>query len=153
MAQNLSPELIQQVSDLGVLVCIGAIVLVFIVKILDFLITQAKTVSNSITPKLNSVLTILSTIKTEIVGTVTAHNTNASNTFVKILSKLDDIERKLDRVEDINQRLVMNQEMIITQLKIRNDRKDIILDEMLRQGIVSREQLSNIINSIDNIKK
>lgn len=153
MAQNLSPELIQQVSDLGVLVCIGAIVLVFIVKILDFLITQAKTVSNSIIPKLNSVLTILSTIKTEIVGTVTAHNTNVSNTFVKILSKLDDIERKLDRVEDINQRLVMNQEMLITQLKIRNDRKDIILDELLRQGIVSREQLSNIINSIDNIKK
>lgn len=120
MAGILSPELLQELSDLGILVSIGLIVVIFVVKILDFLLTQAKTVNNSISPKMNMILDMLTTMKTEIIGTVTAHNTSANGTFLRILNILEDLKEEVEKIEEDNERIIRNQELILSELRFLN---------------------------------
>lgn len=152
MAHLLSPELIQQISDVGVLICISVIVLVFIVKILDFLLSQAKTVSSSISPKLSSILTFLSTMKTEVIGTITAHNTSANNTFCRVLNQQDEVCKRLTKIEDTQIQILKSQELMLNRLKLRDKQQEMILEAMIADGIVTREQIDAIINSIDTKK-
>lgn len=141
---GLTPEIVKEISDLGILLGIGVIIVVFVAKILDFLLGQAKTVSNSVEPKLNKILTDMSVIKTEIIGVVTAHNTSSGTTFLRILSSLEDIRKKLDRIDDDNQRIMKNQDMILHALRLQNERGYQVITELVRRGVINNDSVINI---------
>ena len=78
-------ELVQQIADLGIMIVISAVVVIFVIKVMTLLIDQTKQSNSTILPKLDTIDYSINQAKSTIIENISAHNISDN----KQLSEID----------------------------------------------------------------
>lgn len=93
------PDIIEQVANLGLMVVVSAVVVYFMIRVMNSLLDHSK----QIIPKLENCINALSDVKNVLMSTLNTHNTSVNKTLRDIEAMLKEINDKIDnKIENVN---------------------------------------------------
>ena len=110
-------SMVETIGNLGIMVVIAAVVVAFLIRVLNTLLDQTRQSSTTIVPKLNDIPYSINQMKTAIAEQISAHNISSNKQLSSIDLRLDHISSSLERVDRELDRLQMNQQDIALQLE------------------------------------
>lgn len=112
-------ELVQQIADLGIMIVISAVVVIFVIKVMTLLIDQTKQSNSTILPKLDTIDYSINQAKSTIIENISAHNISANKQLSAIDLKIDRVSSDLDRIDrDLDRRYEAQQNTMVQLEKI-----------------------------------
>lgn len=89
-------DILNSISNFGILVVIGAVAVIFLTKVLNHLLQQNTTIMDTVTKKLDEIINSVHTNQANLIDSLSSHNSH-NNTMMNIQSKdLEDIKQTLD---------------------------------------------------------
>ena len=110
-------SMVETIGNLGIMVVIAAVVVAFLIRVLNTLLDQTRQSSTTIVPKLNDIPYSINQMKTAIAEQISAHNISSNKQLSSIDLRLDHISSSLERVDRELDQLQMNQQDIALQLE------------------------------------
>lgn len=110
-------SMVETIGNLGIMVVIAAVVVAFLIRVLNTLLDQTRQSSTTIVPKLNDIPYSINQMKTAIAEQISAHNISSNKQLSSIDLRLDHISSSLGRVDRELDQLQMNQQDIALQLE------------------------------------
>ena len=110
-------SMVETIGNLGIMIVIAAVVVAFLIRVLNTLLDQTRQSSTTIVPKLNDIPYSINQMKTAIAEQISAHNISSNKQLSSIDLRLDHISSSLERVDRELDQLQMNQQDIALQLE------------------------------------
>ena len=88
----------KDIADVGVTIAIAVVAVFFLAKVLDTLISQNKTITNSVIPRLEKFGNDLDVVRMNLSDNVSSHNTNANQNFHRIELDIKNINDELKHI-------------------------------------------------------
>lgn len=113
------PTLAETIADLGVMIVISAIVLIFLIRSLNAMLDQSKQVSSTIVPKLNEIPYSINQVKAALAEHLSAHNISTNKQLSAIELRLDHITKDIERISrELDQRREADSDIMLQMEKI-----------------------------------
>ena len=110
-------SMVETIGNLGIMVVIAAVVVAFLIRVLNTLLDQTRQSTTTIVPKLNDIPYSINQMKTAMAEQISAHNISSNKQLSSIDLRLDHISSSLERVDRELDQLQMNQQDIALQLE------------------------------------
>ena len=110
-------SMVETIGNLGIMVVIAAVVVAFLIRVLNTLLDQTRQSTTTIVPKLNDIPYSINQMKTAIAEQISAHNISSNKQLSSIDLRLDHISSSLGRIDRELDQLQMNQQDIALQLE------------------------------------
>lgn len=110
-------SMVETIGNLGIMIVIAAVVVLFLIRVLNTLLDQTKQTSATIVPKLNDIPYSINQMKTAIAEQISAHNISSNKQLSSIDLRLDHISSNLERVDRELDQTQMSQQDIAMQLE------------------------------------
>lgn len=97
------PDIIEQVANLGLMVVVSAVVVYFMIRVMNSLLDHSKQTISQIIPRLENCINALSDVKNVLMSTLNTHNASVNKTLRDIEAMLKEINDKIDnKIENVN---------------------------------------------------
>ncbi len=113
----LDPELIEKVGNLGIMLVISTVIVLFVMKMLSVLLRQNEQTVSSILPRINEVADLVSGVKRDLIEIVSTHNLSSNKQFFEAATKINTLQNQIEDMDDRMRLAEANTADITAQLK------------------------------------
>lgn len=89
-------EVISAISDFGVLLVIGGIVIIFLYKVLNNSIKQTEMLTNNVSVTLNSIMEASRANQAVLIESINSHNSSMNNMITRLEKNVDELRATVD---------------------------------------------------------
>lgn len=149
----IDPDLIEKIGNLGIMLVISSVIVLFIIKVLSVLLQQNEQTISSILPRINAVVDLISEIKRDLTEVISTHNLNSNKQFFEASTKLNSIQTQIENMDDRMRLAESNTADIVAQLKFLTYAVDAITPADISAKLGQREVGTKTFRQLEEEKK
>ena len=135
------PNLIKTISDVGIMIVLSAVTVLFLMKVLTILLDQTKKASDELLPKIRGLADKITETQSQLSNLIMNHNqsTNKKLSVLEIhLNQLNEkanrLESRLDNCDNDHESILIEVEKLEGLIRVRNEVDDVKNEEGSEQS-------------------
>ena len=125
------PDLIKTISDVGIMVVLSAVTVLFLMKVLTILLDQTKKASDELLPKIRELADKITETQSQISNLITSHNQSSNKKLSalelqlnQLIEKANRLESRLDDCDNDHKAILIAAEKLEGLIHVRNEVED-----------------------------
>lgn len=135
------PNLIKTISDVGIMIVLSAVTVLFLMKVLTILLDQTKKASDELLPKIRGLADKITETQSQLSNLIMNHNQSTNKKLSaleiqlnQIIEKANRLESRLDNCDNDHKSILIEVEKLEGLIRVRNEVDDVKNEEGSEQS-------------------
>lgn len=135
------PNLIKTISDVGIMIVLSAVTVLFLMKVLTILLDQTKKASDELLPKIRGLADKITETQSQLSNLIMNHNQSSNKKLSaleiqlnQIIEKANRLESRLDNCDNDHKSILIEVEKLEGLIRVRNEVDDVKNEEGSEQS-------------------